>query len=101
MGGGCAWKDLSAAAASVAVVTNRRSSEAVTPIVAKPRSGGDAECGTNLLFEGKFGKVGGHLGPNEPSDETYTQKIVRSSGSNETMQSVLASTVFSRSEATL
>ena len=46
------------------------------------------------FFLGTFEQVVGHLGPNGTSDETYTQKIVRSSGSNETMQSVLASTVF-------
>ena len=44
------------------------------------------------FFLRKFGKVKGHLGPNDTSDKTYTQKRFWSSGSNETMQNVLAST---------
>ena len=36
----------------------------------------------------------GHLRPNETSDETYTQKMFRSTGSDETMQNVLAYSFF-------
>ena len=37
-----------------------------------------------------FGKVVGHLGPNETSDETYRKIMFCSSGSDKTMQNVLA-----------
>ncbi len=40
-----------------------------------------------------FAKVGPFLGPDETSDETNTKNIFHYSGSNETMQKVLASIV--------
>ena len=45
------------------------------------------------FFLRTFGKVEGHPGPLEPSDETYTQSKFDISGSNETMQNALASIV--------
>ena len=43
---------------------------------------------------GMFEEVGHHLGPNETSDETHTRNNFCSSGSDQTMQNVLASTSF-------
>ena len=66
-------------AASVAVVAKHRSSKAVNPVVARPRSGGDAEYGTNLLSKNRIEKKArrrrlGHLAARSNKTALYDRE---------------------------